>query len=437
MVRSLTVEAPCELDADAFWARRWELACERYALSCEGRSLELLHESQGGEDGDEHLRTVKVVFKDDPIPPPLRHFISSDDVVPIVTWTWRRGRHDEPGAASLSVAMPGLGDRVSISGAQWLQPREDGTSCTLVSRFEIGVRMPFGVGGLVENVIADEYQLTYKKLPARVAAFCKRRANAEAASAAAKEESGSSGSDPMAIEPTLSRRPSRCSMCSEASAYYTCSELGGESTRASELGDDDKEEEEEEDDVFLSADEEDDVFLSASEGEESSDELLLKGGRELLLNGEGGGGSGKRSRSESKPPPAARQRSRSRGASAALLTAVVMKRVASHDKGLGGAAAPPGGPAPSHWAMQRSGAAAGGGSASDDGGGASGGGGGGSGGGGMQGTNCIVLPPELGCLVVPLELSWRWVQTWWPGAERPRARSTESEVGVRLMAQSS
>ena len=112
-----------------------------------------------------------------------------------------------------------------------------------------------------------------------------------------------------------------------------------------------------------------------------------------------------------------------------------MQRVASHDKALRGAAtgAPPGGPAPSHWAMQRSGAAAGGGSASDDGGGASGGGGGG----GMQGTSCIVLPPELGCLVVPLELSWRWVQTWWPGAERPRARSMESEVGVRLMAQSS
>ena len=148
MVCVLETATSCEMSAEEFWALHKDLDCERYVARVgDGKTIELLSEERSvGADGIETTtRTVKMGFTKDPVPAALSKFISADDVVPVVTCTWFASLYDKAHPCQMRVEMPGLGDRVTISGVQWAEPISEHT-CKITTRIEIQVRM-FGVGG--------------------------------------------------------------------------------------------------------------------------------------------------------------------------------------------------------------------------------------------------------------------------------------------------
>eukprot|EP00966_Prymnesium_polylepis_P292709 6759921-Prymnesium_polylepis.1 len=167
------------MSAEELWALKMDTGFEQYLAVCDGKRFELISEEQVG---DMLTRTVKLCFPGDekPVPLALRRVLSPDDVVPIVTSTWHKTMYDEEHPCKIHVTMPTLGDRIAISGVQWLV-REGDANCTVVNRIQVAVRM-FGVGRMVENQIEQEYQQAYDAFPERRAVSYWRDAKARPSS---------------------------------------------------------------------------------------------------------------------------------------------------------------------------------------------------------------------------------------------------------------
>jgi len=248
MVRHVKVESQeIKLSAADFWALRWDVDCERYVCYCGGRALEVL--SEAPEKDGSVKRNCRVAFLEDPVPGPLRRWVSIDDVVPLITSSFNPKRFDEDNAATIDVAVPGLGDRVSIRGTQWLVPGGE-SSCTLVSRVEVEVKMPFGVGGLVERAIEKEYDAAYRAMPNQIATFGRKRerSSSRVRSSAAEPAAAPTGGAPApaAREHSRSHRASSTasaqSDASSAATFVTASEMNDEDDlSALPEGDDDDE----------------------------------------------------------------------------------------------------------------------------------------------------------------------------------------------------
>jgi hypothetical protein len=243
-MREVNVETPCALNAEDFWSLRSDLACERYMAAFEDKTVELVSDSVFCNAVGEEMatRTLKMVFSgsDNPVPVALRRVISPEDVVPVITETWFVKHSDEAHPCTISVVMPALGDRISINGKQWVVPIGP-EQCIVFSRIEISVSM-FGVGGMVEKTIEQEYKLVYEAMPERAASYWRSHRVLAAPTATTVARNASKFEQPTELAPprhgtsedTGSERGSvywsaRASECSESdcseSSYRSCREM--------------------------------------------------------------------------------------------------------------------------------------------------------------------------------------------------------------------
>lgn len=170
-MKTILADTVCPLSADEYWSIRSRFEIERDIALAAKRELTLIDESTKSDPkgGATVTRKVKGVLLEDPVPPQLRKVVSVNLIDYVVTSRWNTNRHDYNNACTFDVLIPHFKDKVTIKGSQWLVPQGE-NSCKVITRFSISCNV-FAVGGIAENVIANDIQKAYKEYPYKVMQF--------------------------------------------------------------------------------------------------------------------------------------------------------------------------------------------------------------------------------------------------------------------------
>lgn len=169
-MREFTVKCDCKLSAERLWALRRDFETDRWIAFQEERDVQLLEETE--EKRGEHtivLRKTSCRFVNNPIPTWLRGFIKAETLTTMVTAEWNAKLYNKENCYSFTVNVPSVGDKLSLSGIQWVEPI-DNTSCTVCSHVTVECNVP-GVGSHVESGFQKELTRSYDRYPERIMEF--------------------------------------------------------------------------------------------------------------------------------------------------------------------------------------------------------------------------------------------------------------------------
>jgi hypothetical protein len=168
----------CPVTAEVYWMLRDDPGWEQYVANMDRVVVNVVSWLEEGGVELTSLKTVTAI--ENPIPVSLRGMLKCKDGFTFeLTERWRRDRWDVENKLTFTTKPAVMSDRISVWGAQWVEPSATGNmnGCKLCFELAVKCRMP-GVGGAISRGIENGSFDAYKQLPLRVVEYMALRRRA-------------------------------------------------------------------------------------------------------------------------------------------------------------------------------------------------------------------------------------------------------------------
>ena len=196
MVREINVSCICQASAADFWSLRNDRGYDEWFAELDGqRSILIKNEQTPQEDGLVYgQRTVRLEFKENPVPQYLRKKFKLDNFAFLVTSSYYKNAFDEEHPYTYSTEFPVLTDRITVEGVQWAEEISE-ERCRLHARVRIAVQLNV-LGPQIERQIEKGIRAAYAELPERACDFLVHRGSSPRMGGARRGRTYSSCSSP-------------------------------------------------------------------------------------------------------------------------------------------------------------------------------------------------------------------------------------------------
>lgn len=161
-----TVE--CPFDVAVLWALKQSSEVDHALAQEDGRVLSIDEEeqTQDGRGRRYVKRVTNMRILKNPLPVWIQKILKLKNLDFKIKGQWWQDlcSEEQPLTFEVYSTQDGIAGKFSITGFQYIEPLEGG-ACNITSRVQISVPVAF-VGGIVERILKDQLQTSYRALPA-------------------------------------------------------------------------------------------------------------------------------------------------------------------------------------------------------------------------------------------------------------------------------